>query len=85
MLRRGISYAQLSKLYSPEIIMQDFSEMMNSSFGVITYCKQAPVFNNNKLVRSWPTYILTVDDLPELFKRYPETMINIVLISYSDM
>lgn len=66
-LRKGVPYAVLAKHYTQEQILEDLDSL---SF-VMIYSKQ----RGEKIYR-----IRTVDDLPKLFARYPETVINVCAI-----
>ena len=67
-LRDGVPYAHLAKHYSQEQILEDLDSLGDF---VMIYCKQ----RGEKIYR-----IRTVNDLPKLFSRYPETLINVCSI-----
>jgi hypothetical protein len=70
MLRSGISYAELVKLYSKKQIIEDLSDC-----GVAVYRRKPKE----------SAYILNkTSQIAKIFDRHPDTMINVVLISYSD-
>jgi BRCT domain type II-containing protein len=70
MLRFGISFAELVKLYSKQHIIEDLSDC-----GVVVYRRKPKE----------SAYILNkTSQIAKVFDKHPETMINVVLISYSD-